>query len=141
MQQRRGLESRQIAHDMRQIRSYPGCRHCAAVSAREPECTMTPLPNQLTDRPGSLVNGAPVELIRDVLTAVRLNGAIFLRAEYTAPWAYTSPPSAVLTRILRPSAKRLILFHIIAEGSCWISVDRERLQASAGDVIVIPYAE
>jgi hypothetical protein len=99
------------------------------------------LPNGLIDRPDRAASFAPADLIKDVLASVRLNGALFLRAEYTSPWAYESPPSADLTRILQPGAKRLILFHIIAEGECWVSVDRDRLTASAGDVIVHPYAE
>jgi hypothetical protein len=65
-----------------------------------------------------------------------------LRAEYTAPWAYESPPPDVLTGILHPEATRLILFHIIAEGRCAIRVQGgEQLVASAGEVIVLPYEE
>jgi AraC-like DNA-binding protein len=63
-----------------------------------------------------------------------------LRAEYTAPWAYESPPSADLTAILRPQAQQLILFHIIEEGECWIRLSSgEQLRASPGEVIILPY--
>ncbi len=103
---------------------------------------MTRTPNELTDLPDRAPGSAPVDLLTDVLAAVRLAGAVFLRAEYTSPWAYESPPSAALTSILRPGAKRLILFHIIAEGSCWISVNSgDRLEVSEGDVVVLPYGE
>ena len=103
---------------------------------------MTRIPNELTDLPDRAARPAPVDLLIDVLAAVRLAGAIFLRAEYTSPWAYESPPSDALTSLLRPGAKRLILFHIIAEGSCWITVSQgDRLQVSEGDVVVLPYGE
>ena len=103
---------------------------------------MTRTPNELTDLPDRAPGTAPVDLLTDVLAAVRLAGAVFLRAEYTSPWAYESPPAAALTSILRPGAKRLILFHIIAEGSCWITVNSgERLEVSEGDVVVLPYGE
>jgi hypothetical protein len=103
---------------------------------------MTRTPNELTDLPDRAPGTAPVDLLTDVLAAVRLAGAVFLRAEYTSPWAYESPPAAALTSILRPGAKRLILFHIIAEGSCWITVNSgERLEVSEGDVVVLPYSE
>jgi AraC-like DNA-binding protein len=103
---------------------------------------MTGTPNQLTDPPDSPRRAAPAELLNDVLATIRLAGAIFLRAEYTAPWAYESPPPDVLTRILEPDAKRLILFHIIAEGRCWIGLQGgEQLVANEGEVIVIPYGE
>jgi AraC-like DNA-binding protein len=47
-----------------------------------------------------------------------------------------------LIRILQPGAKRLILFHIIAEGRCRIRLARgEYLEASEGEVVVLPYGE
>ena len=103
---------------------------------------MTRLPSELIELPNSVAPIQPVDLIKDVLGAVRLNGAFFLSAEYTAPWAHESPLAADLAAILQPGARRLVLFHIIADGECWISTDKaQRLQASAGDVIVLPYAE
>ncbi len=43
---------------------------------------------------------------------------------------------------LHPGADRLILFHIIAGGSCWVqAVDGERHWASDGDIIVLPYGD
>jgi Cupin len=94
---------------------------------------MTRLPNELIDRPDRAASLAPADLIKDVLASVRLSGALFLRAEYTSPWAYESPPSTDLTRILRPGAKRLILFHIIAEGDCWIRNWRTMVGGDAPD--------
>jgi AraC-like DNA-binding protein len=103
---------------------------------------MTRTPRQLTDPPDSVEPSAPADLLADVLASIRLAGAIFLRAEYTAPWAYESPPPDVLTHILHPKAQRLILFHIVAEGSCWIGVPGgEQLVAGEGEVIVLPYGE
>jgi len=71
-----------------------------------------------------------------------LDGAIFFRAEFTERWAYRSPTPDQLTQILRPGAARLIIFHIVAAGACWVRVDRgERLWAREGDVIVVPYGD
>lgn len=103
---------------------------------------MTNTPNRLTEPPESTLRTAPAALLNDALATIRLAGAIFLRAEYTAPWAYESPPPDVLTHILRPGAKRLILFHIVAEGRCRIRLQRgEHLEADAGEVVVLPYGE
>ena len=80
--------------------------------------------------------------MNDVLSRIRLAGAIFLRAEYTAPWACESPSAAELSGLLRSQAKRLVLFHIIAEGSCWVRLSSgECVEASQGDVLVLPYAD
>jgi hypothetical protein len=103
---------------------------------------MTGTPDRLIDPPDLAHRTAPADLLADVLAAVRLAGAIFLRGEYTAPWAYESPPSEALSRILHTEAKRLILFHIIAEGRCRIRLTRgEHLEASEGEVVVMPYGE
>jgi AraC-like DNA-binding protein len=85
---------------------------------------------------------AAVDLLDEVLSRIQLAGAIFLRAEYTAPWACESPTASELLRLLRSNARRLVLFHIIAEGSCWIRLSSgERLEANQGDVLVLPYAD
>jgi AraC-like DNA-binding protein len=76
------------------------------------------------------------------LHRLRLDGAIFFRAEFTDSWAYESPTADQLAQILRPGAQRLIIFHIVAAGGCWVRrADDERLWADEGDVIVLPYGE
>ena len=80
--------------------------------------------------------------VGSALAGLRLDGAIFFRAEFTERWAYRSPTSEQLTRILRPGAARLIIFHIVAAGACWVRLDDgERLWASEGDVVVVPYGD
>ena len=83
-----------------------------------------------------------MEELAGALSHVRLEGAFFLRAEYTEGWAYQSPPASDLVSLLRPGRPRLILFHIVADGSCWIEVTGgERHHAEQGDVIVLPYGD
>ena len=73
------------------------------------------------------------------LARLRLQGAIFLRGEYTEAWAYDSLPPRDAVAVLSPGAERMILFHVIASGKAWIETyDSERHWASAGDVIVLP---
>jgi AraC-like DNA-binding protein len=85
--------------------------------------------------------GAP-DALDTALERLRLDGAIFLQAEYTEAWAYDSPPSSLLAELLQLGVDRLVLFHIVAAGECWISLpDGERLWARQGDVIVLPYGD
>jgi AraC-like DNA-binding protein len=82
------------------------------------------------------------DLFESALRRLRLEGAIFLRAEYREPWAYESLPGPDTARILRPGTDRVILFHVVASGTCWVRVgDQERHWATAGDVIVLPYGD
>jgi AraC-like DNA-binding protein len=44
--------------------------------------------------------------------------------------------------MMHPGAERLILFHVVASGRCWVSTaDGERYWASGGEVIVLPYGD
>jgi Cupin len=84
--------------------------------------------------------GQPTPL-RAALENLRLEGAIFFRAEFTENWAFESPLTE-LTKTLRPGADSMILFHIVASGRCWISMPGgERHWAGRGDVIVLPYGD
>jgi AraC-like DNA-binding protein len=79
--------------------------------------------------------------LRAALEKLRLDGAIFFRAEFTENWAFESPLKD-LTQALRPGAKSMILFHIVAAGRCWIAMPGgERHWANRGDVIVLPYGD
>ena len=92
------------------------------------------------DQPAALPDREPTAALADALSRLRLKGAIFLRGEYTEAWAYESMPSADAAAVLAPDANRVLLFHVIASGRCWIEVPGgERHWANAGDVIVLPY--
>jgi len=96
---------------------------------------MTGTPPVLTATPESPA------LLRSALEQLRLDGAIFFRSELTEGFAFESTPNAV-AGVLRPGAERLILFHIVANGSCWVAAGGgERHAAKPGDVIVVPYGD
>jgi AraC-like DNA-binding protein len=81
-------------------------------------------------------------VLRTALARLRLEGAIFLRAEYREPWAYESLTGPETAKILRPTADRVILFHVVADGACWVAVgDGDKHWARRGDVIVLPYGD
>jgi AraC-like DNA-binding protein len=76
------------------------------------------------------------------LDQLRLSGAIFLRAEYSEPWAYDAVDGETTASLLHPGASCILLFHLVADGRCWVQIgDGERHWADAGDVIVLPYGD
>jgi AraC-like DNA-binding protein len=86
-----------------------------------------------------LVTATP--LLQSALDQLRLEGAIFFRSELTEGFAFESTPN-VVAGVLHPGAERIVLFHIVANGSCWVSApDGERHRAETGDVIVVPYGD
>lgn len=102
----------------------------------------------MIETPDLLIETPPVaqrrdqsDLLSDVLSRIRLSGALFLRGEYSAPWAFDSPESHDLVNLLAPGAQRLILFHIIREGEAWVGARGERIDLEPGDLAVLPHAD
>jgi AraC-like DNA-binding protein len=82
------------------------------------------------------------EPLTEALERLRLEGAIFLRAEYTERWALGDQGGPLFAAMMHPGAHRLILFHVVASGRCFVScADGERYWANAGEVIVLPYGD
>jgi AraC-like DNA-binding protein len=76
------------------------------------------------------------------LERLRLEGAIFLRAEFSEGWTLDGLGGPTFAAMMHPGAERLILFDVIAEGRCWVSRPAgERYWANAGDVLVLPYGD
>jgi len=87
-------------------------------------------------------SSAPTLTLDRLLGGVRLEGAVFLRGEYTEAWAYRSPSAEDTARMLAPDAPRVALFHVVASGHCWCALDDgEKHWGSAGDVFVLPYGD
>jgi AraC-like DNA-binding protein len=83
-----------------------------------------------------------VDILSEVLRAVRLSGALLFRGEFSSPWSAWVPDSRMAAPFLVPGAKSLVFFHVIAEGRCWAEIeDREPLGLEAGDVIALPYGD
>jgi len=81
--------------------------------------------------------------LEQALNGLQLDGAIFFRSEFTEAWSFSSPAAVgEFVQVVEPQAERLIMFHIVAKGSCWVAgPDGERHWASEGDVIVLPYGD
>jgi AraC-like DNA-binding protein len=98
---------------------------------------MTALPDQLAVRP----YGRSADVLRDALASVHLSGALFLRAEFSSPWALESSESDALARLLVPGSRRVILFHVVLGGRFVVSLDGVDEELSRGDVAILPYAD
>jgi AraC-like DNA-binding protein len=80
-----------------------------------------------------------MDALSQTLRVVRLVGAIFINARFTAPWCYDSPAASSAARVLEPGAENVVIFHLVTEGSCVVELDGEPpLQLTAGDVVLFP---
>jgi AraC-like DNA-binding protein len=80
-----------------------------------------------------------MDALSETLRVVRLVGAIFIQGRFSAPWCYQSPPADSAARLLEPRAERVVIFHLITEGDCFVELDSQPpVRLSAGDVVVFP---
>jgi AraC-like DNA-binding protein len=83
----------------------------------------------------------PVDVLSEVLRAVRLNAAVFFDVNATYPWALGSPQIARIRDKVMPGAEHVIPFHFMMSGQAWLhSGDpaAEPILVEAGDVILLP---
>ncbi|MDE3201391.1 MAG: AraC family transcriptional regulator [Acidobacteriota bacterium] len=83
-----------------------------------------------------------MDVLSDVLSAVRLQGALFFNAEFTAPWCLSSSGAEGIAPYLPSKDVHLIMFHFLTEGRAYASLPGgERLQLEAGDIVILPHGE
>ena len=80
-----------------------------------------------------------MDALSDALRVVRLDGGVFLRAEFTAPWCIRSQVAASDCAPLLTDVDRLILYHYVVEGQCAVAVaGRPPMEIGPGDAVIFP---
>ncbi len=84
-----------------------------------------------------------MDVLSEVLKAVKLGGTMFYNAEFPAPWCFCSPSSPILAPYFSVDSKHVIIFHLLTEGSGYAHVegDDRPLSLSAGDLVVFPHGD
>jgi AraC-like DNA-binding protein len=83
-----------------------------------------------------------MDALSETLRVVRLVGAIFIQARFTAPWCYQSPRADSVATILEPGAERVVIFHLITEGECHVELgDAPPVKLVAGDAVIFPHGD
>lgn len=81
-----------------------------------------------------------MDALSDVLKSVRLEGAVYLNAEFTAPWCVRGELGFASVRERLAGADHVAFFHFLTEGACKarLAEGGEVLDAVAGDLILLP---
>jgi AraC family transcriptional regulator, alkane utilization regulator len=85
-----------------------------------------------------------MDAVSDVLRVVRLSGAVFLNAEFSAPWSLIGRTDSTLCSSYLPASDRIVSYHLIIEGSCWAQlpvVPDSAVHLNAGELLVVPQGE
>lgn len=83
-----------------------------------------------------------MDALSELLRVIRLTGTAFIDAELTAPWAIETPPPSALAARLAPGAERIIPYHLLTEGECFVQIEGQApVRIASGEVVMFPHGD
>ena len=83
-----------------------------------------------------------MDAFSEILSGVKLNGAVFFNAEFSCPWGFASPASHTLASTLAPGAPHLVIYHLLTEGVAAAQMeDGQTIALEPGDVVIFPHGD
>ena len=83
-----------------------------------------------------------MDVLSEILKVIKLEGALYYNAEFTAPWSFRAPASRTLARYFAPGGGHVIIYHLLTEGRGYAAVeDGERIPLAAGDIVIFPHGD
>jgi AraC-like DNA-binding protein len=83
-----------------------------------------------------------MDVLSEVLRVVRLEGALFFNAEFSAPWCIRATRASDIARYLSLRPGHLIMYHFLTEGRAYATLpDGQRQELTAGDIVVLPQGD
>ena len=85
-----------------------------------------------------------MDVLSEVLRAVRLTGAVYFEVNAAHPWVAVTPPMKQIGAAMMPGAEHVIPFHIMISGRGWTRPDDGSVAPSSvesGDIIIFPLGE
>ena len=81
-----------------------------------------------------------MDALSDVLKSVRLEGAVYINAEFTAPWCVQAKFGLASVRARLAGADHVVFFHFLTEGGCKVRLAGSAvpLDVAAGDLVLFP---
>jgi AraC-like DNA-binding protein len=83
-----------------------------------------------------------MDALSEVLKIVKLRGALFFNAQFTAPWCVASSQSSKIAPLLCPGADHVIIYHYLSGGRGYAQLpDGSRRELGPGDVVIFPHGD
>lgn len=82
-----------------------------------------------------------LDVLSEVLTAVRMDGAVYISAEFTAPWCAEAQHGLHRVAGRLPRTDHVIFFHLLTQGRCDVRLadGSQTVSAEAGDLLLFPH--
>ena len=83
-----------------------------------------------------------MDAFSDILSAVKLNGAVFFSAEFSAPWGFSAAASSKLAAELALGTAHVVLYHFVIDGGAVVDLmDGQSIELKPGDVVIFPHGD
>ncbi len=85
-----------------------------------------------------------MDVLSEVLKSVKLDGAMFFNAEFSAPWCARSVNGCDVTSYLSPKSQHVIIFHLLTQGSGYArleGMEERSISLKAGDILIVPHGD
>jgi AraC-like DNA-binding protein len=83
-----------------------------------------------------------MDTFSEILSAVKLNGALYFSAEFSSPWGFSAPDSNRMAATLSLGAAHLLIYHLVLEGGAVAELEDGRsLELKPGDVVIFPHGD
>lgn len=104
---------------------------------------MTYTPRDMPETPGVRSAGMGIDLLSQVLTLVRLTGALIFRVDLHGPWGIASNPTLEKYAPLLPAGtNHIVAFHVMLEGRCWMRHGSpEWFEVAPGEAVVMAHGD
>jgi AraC-like DNA-binding protein len=83
--------------------------------------------------------GLTMDAFSEILSGLKLNGALYFSAEFSAPWSFSSPPAVKLSELLGIGEAHLVIYHFLIEGEALVTADEQTVELEPGDVVILPH--
>jgi AraC-like DNA-binding protein len=83
-----------------------------------------------------------MDALSEILRVIRLDSAVYINAELSAPCCLATPHSRLLAPMLARRGGHVIIYHLIRDGRAYVQLEGEdRVTLSAGDVVTFPHGD
>lgn len=83
-----------------------------------------------------------MDAFSEILAGVKLSGAVFFAAEFSAPWGFTVPASHATAAKVAPHAAHLVLYHLLLDGGGFVEMaEGQAMPLVPGDVVIFPHGD
>ncbi len=81
-----------------------------------------------------------MDVLSEVLKAVKLDGAVFFNGEFSSPWCVREPDACTMASYLPTRPKHVMIFHLVTEGKGYVRIEENGggVPLEAGDIVLLP---